>query len=818
MFNLNKKNSLEMMQGETFQYPLLPLRDVVVFPNMVVPLFVGREKSIKALEYAMSHEKEIFLSAQRDAKVDNPQKKDIYPLGTLGAVLQLLRLPDGTVKALIEGKQRAKVETFLDHPDFFMVHVSKISVEYQMSLESRALMRTVNEGFEEYAKLNDKIGKDLVATVSAIEDPARLADTIAAHLSLKIQDKQQLLELTNVNRRLEKLFESLRHEIDILKLEGRLKKRVKKQMEKTQKDYYLNEQMRAIQKEMGTKDDFKAELDELEKRIKRKRLSKEAHARVQQEFKKLKMMSPMSAEATVVRNYIDWILSLPWHDRTKDKMDIEEAEKILEEDHYGLEKPKERILEYLAVQTLTKKIKGPILCLVGPPGVGKTSLAKSVARATGRNFVRLSLGGVRDEAEIRGHRRTYIGALPGKIIQYLKKAKSNNPVFCLDEVDKMSTDFRGDPSAALLEVLDPEQNFAFNDHYLDLDYDLSEVLFITTANTLYSIPLPLQDRMEIIRLPGYTELEKLNIAKQFLVKKQVAQNGLKPKNISFTDQGILTIIQNYTKEAGVRNLEREISSICRKVAKEVVKKGDNAAIKVAGTSIHKYLGVEKFRHGRTEECDQIGVTTGLAWTDVGGELLQTEVAIMPGKGNLVLTGKLGEVMQESAQAALSYVRSRARQLRLPDKFYEEIDIHIHVPEGAIPKDGPSAGIALATSIVSAVTRKPVSHKIAMTGEITLRGRVLPIGGLKEKILAAHRGDVNKVLIPMENKKDIEEIPKKVLRKVEIVPVDHMDGVLKEALVLKKGEELFASADVCKPFCIEPVQEEIPNPIPEVTAH
>jgi ATP-dependent Lon protease len=808
-----------MLQGETFQDPLLPLRDVVVFPNMVVPLFVGREKSIKALEYAMSHEKEIFLSAQKDAKVDNPTKKDIYFIGTLGAVLQLLRLPDGTVKALIEGKQRARVETFLDHPDFFMVHVSKLSSEYQMNLESKALMRTVNDGFEEYAKLNDKIGKDLVSTVSAIEDPARLADTIAAHLSLKIQDKQELLELEDVNKRLEKLFESLRHEIDILRLEGRLKKRVKNQMEKTQKDYYLNEQMRAIQKEMGAKDDFKAELDELEKRIKRKRLSKEAHSRVKQEFRKLKMMSPMSAEVTVVRNYIDWILSLPWRDRTKDKMNIEEAEVILEEDHYGLEKPKERILEYLAVQTLTKKIKGPILCLVGPPGVGKTSLAKSVARATARNFVRLSLGGVRDEAEIRGHRRTYIGALPGKIIQYLKKAKSNNPVFCLDEVDKMSTDFRGDPSAALLEVLDPEQNFAFNDHYLDLDYDLSEVLFITTANTLYSIPLPLQDRMEIIRLPGYTELEKLSIAKQFLVKKQVAQNGLTPENIAFTDKGILTIIQNYTKEAGVRNLEREISSICRKVAKEVVKEGKDASIiKVGGKSIHKYLGVEKFRHGRTEESDQVGVTTGLAWTDVGGELLQTETAIMPGKGNLVLTGKLGEVMQESAQAALSYVRTRARQLRLPDKFYEKIDIHIHVPEGAIPKDGPSAGIALATSIVSAVTRKPVSHKIAMTGEITLRGRVLPIGGLKEKILAAHRGFVNKVLIPMENKKDIEEIPKKVLKKVEIIPVDHMDQVLKEALVLEKGEELFASEEESKPFRIEPVQEEITTPAPDVTAH
>ncbi|MBW1998797.1 MAG: endopeptidase La [Deltaproteobacteria bacterium] len=818
MFNINKKNPSDLFRIEKSQYPLLPLRDVVVFPSMVVPLFVGREKSIKALEYAMSHDKDIFLSAQKDAKIDNPTKRDIYPFGTLGTVLQLLRLPDGTVKALIEGRRRAKIEVYLDHPDFFMVHVRKLSPEYQLNLESKALMRAAIKSFEEYAKLNEKIGSDLVSTVSSIEDPSRLADTIAAHLSLKVQDKQQLLETEDVDRRLEKLFEKLRSEIDILKLEDRLKKRVKRQMEKTQKDYYLNEQMRAIQKEMGTKDDFKAELDELEKRIKKKRLSKEAHARVWQEFRKLKMMSPMSAEATVVRNYIDWILSLPWYDRTKEKMDIAEAEAILDEDHYGLRKPKERILEYLAVQSLTKKIKGPILCLVGPPGVGKTSLAKSVARATGRNFVRLSLGGVRDEAEIRGHRRTYIGALPGKIIQYLRKAKSNNPVFCLDEVDKMSTDFRGDPSAALLEVLDPEQNFAFNDHYLDLDYDLSEILFITTANNLYNIPAPLQDRMEIIRLPGYTELEKLNIAKQFLVKKQIEQNGLKPENVAFSDQAILTIIRNYTKEAGVRNLEREISSICRKVAKEVLKKGRDTKIKISATSIHKYLGVPKFRFGKTEEEDQVGVATGLAWTDVGGELLQTEAAIMPGKGNLVLTGKLGEVMQESAQAALSYVRSRARQLRLPDKFYEKIDIHIHVPEGAIPKDGPSAGIALATSIVSAVTRRPVDRNVAMTGEITLRGRVLPIGGLKEKILAAHRGDVLKVIIPMENRKDLEEIPKKVLKKIEIVLAEHMDEVLREALVLKEGEELFAPKDECEPFCIETSQKEPKPPVTEVTAH
>ncbi len=802
---------------EEILYPLLPLRDVVVFPHMVVPLFVGRDKSIKALEWAMSHEKEIFLSAQRDAKVDTPAQKDIYLFGTMGTVLQLLRLPDGTVKALIEGKQRARIEEFVPNQDFFMVKMKRF-YEDDADEQSVALMRAIAESFDEYAKLNEKIGKDLVSTISAIEDPCRLADTIAAHVTMKLRDKQEILQVEGLNPRLEKLFDKLRDEINILRLENRLKKRVKKQMEKTQKDYYLNEQMRAIQKEMGTKDDFKAELAELEKKIKRKRLSKEAHTKVWQELKKLKMMSPMSAEATVVRNYIDWIIALPWDERTKEKIDIQEAERILEEDHYGLKKPKERILEYLAVQGLTNKISGPILCLVGPPGVGKTSIAKSIARATGRNFVRLSLGGVRDEAEIRGHRRTYIGALPGKIIQYVRKAKTVNPVFCLDEVDKMSTDFRGDPSAALLEVLDPEQNNMFNDHYLDLDYDLSEVLFITTANTLHNIPLPLQDRMEIIRLPGYTELEKLNIAKQFLIKKQIEKNGLKDVAITFSDKAILAIIRNYTREAGVRNLEREIASICRKVAKEVLKKGKETRISINANSVHGYLGVIQFRFGKTEELDQIGVTTGLAWTDTGGELLQTEVAIMPGKGKLVLTGKLGEVMQESAQAALSYVRSRSRQLKLPDKFYESIDIHIHVPEGATPKDGPSAGIALATSIVSALTRKPVRHDFAMTGEITLRGRVLPIGGLKEKVLAAHRGLVNRVIIPEENMKDIEEIPKRILKKVELLPVAHMDDVLKKALVLGEGEEFFAPQEECEPFCLEAMQEQKPPVSDELTAH
>ena len=728
MFETMKNVRQEPTGNELLYYPLLPLRDVVVFPNVVVPLFVGRGKSIKALEYALSHNKEIFLAAQREAESDDPSPKDIYTFGTLGTVLQLLKLPDGTVKALIEGKERGQIQNFVERQGFFIVEVVKLGTTSAQNLETKAMLRAIHSSFEEYAKLNNKIGKEIVSAVTSIIDPGRLADTIAGHLALKVSDKQELLEAVELNVRLEKLFEKLAKEVDILRLEHRLRSRVKNQMEKTQKDYYLNEQIRAIQKEMGTKDDFKAELDELGKKIKKKRLSKEAHQRIRQEFKKLKMMAPMSAEASVVRNYIDWILDLPWNNKTKSRIEISEAEVILAEDHYGLEKPKERIIEYLAVQELTKKLKGPILCLVGPPGVGKTSLAKSVARATGRNFVRLSLGGVRDEAEIRGHRRTYIGAMPGKIIQYLKKAKTSNPVFCLDEVDKMSTDFRGDPSSALLEVLDPEQNVAFGDHYLDLDYDLSDVFFITTANNLYNIPVPLQDRMEVIRLPGYTEVEKLKIAKQFLIKKQIEQNGLEPSNISFTDQAILSIIRTHTSEAGVRNLEREISSICRKVAKEIVKKGRDKKIEIKTQSVQKYLGVGRYRYGRTEEKDAVGVATGLAWTDVGGELLQTEATIMPGKGSLVLTGKLGEVMQESAQAALSYVRSRAKQLKLPDGFYEKIDIHVHVPEGATPKDGPSAGITMATSLVSAMTGFPVNRNIAMTGEITLRGRILPIGG------------------------------------------------------------------------------------------
>ncbi len=812
MFTIIKRNM------EMSHYPLLPLRDVVVFPNVVVPLFVGRKKSIRALEYAMAHKKEIFLAAQKDASVDNPSPKDIYAYGTICTVLQLLRLPDGTVKTLIEGKHRGKIERYLDEDKFFMVEVIKLSDEYEFTKETEALIRSIREEFQEYAKLSNKINPEVVATVSAIDDPVRFCDTVAGHLSLKLKDKQELLEIQDLNKRLEKLLEKLSGEIEILKLEHRLKERVKKQMEKNQRDYYLNEQMRAIQKEMGTKDDFASDLDELEKRIKRKKLPKEAHARVRQEFKKLKLMAPMSAEATVVRNYIDWILSIPWYEKSKVKLDIKEAKKILDEDHYGLEKPKERILEYLAVQHLTKKNRGPILCFVGPPGVGKTSLAKSIARATGRRFVRLSLGGVRDEAEIRGHRRTYIGALPGKIIQFMRKAGTSNPVFCLDEVDKMSMDFRGDPAAALLEVLDPEQNYAFNDHYLDLDYDLSDVFFITTANSLHGIPLPLQDRMEIIRIPGYTEYEKLNIAKRHLIKKQIELNGLKPENIHFTDNAILTIIRHYTREAGVRNLEREIASICRKVAKKVLEQGRDIRIVITSKSVPKYLGVPRFRYGKSEEKDLVGVATGLAWTDTGGELLQIETTIMPGKGNLALTGKLGDVMKESAQAALSYVRSRSRQLRLPDNFYEKIDIHIHVPEGAIPKDGPSAGITLATSIVSALTRIPVSKDVAMTGEITLRGRVLPIGGLKEKILAAHRGGIKKVIIPYENKKDIEEIPKNILKKVELILVEHMDEVLKHSLVVEEGKTIFASEQEIQPFCVEEFFKEQKKETEEITAH
>ena len=776
--------------GSPSRVPLLPLRDIIVFPHMVVPLFVGRQRSIKALEEATQKQSLIFLSSQKDAKTNDPTEEDIYKIGTLGAVVQMLKLPDGTVKVLIEGKRRAKVARFIANPDFFLVDVEDAPEVIERNTEVEALVREVHTTFENYVKLKKKIPPEMVMSVSSIDEPGRLADTIVAHLGIKLEDRQNLLETINAAERLEKVLGHMRAEIEILEVERRIRSRVKKQMERSQKEYYLNEQMRAIQKELGEKDEFKNEIQEIEEKLKQKKLSAEAKDKVEKELKKLKMMSPMSAEATVVRNYIDWIISLPWNDFTDDKLDINEAERVLEDDHYGLEKVKERILEYLAVQSLVGKIKGPILCLVGPPGVGKTSLGRSIARATGRKFVRVSLGGVRDEAEIRGHRRTYIGALPGKIVQSMKKAGSSNPVFLMDEIDKMSTDFRGDPSSALLEVLDPEQNTSFNDHYLDLDYDLSKVMFITTANTLDRIPRPLQDRMEIIRIAGYTELEKLSIAKKYLLDKQKEANGLTADNLVFTDNAILGVVRHYTKEAGVRSLEREIAAICRKVAVEVVRRDRNAHIQVGSKSLHKYLGPVKFRYGKAETEVKIGVTTGLAWTELGGELLATEVTIMPGKGQLIITGKLGDVMQESAQAAMSYVRSRATELGLAKDFYQKLDVHIHVPEGAIPKDGPSAGITMATSLVSALMRLPVHNDLAMTGEITLRGTVLPIGGLKEKVLAAHRAGIKKVLIPAENEKDIEEIPATVLKTVELELVSHMDQVLKKALVLDDPESLF----------------------------
>ncbi|MBI3785442.1 MAG: endopeptidase La [Deltaproteobacteria bacterium] len=770
--------------GNGIRVPLLPLRDIIVFPHMVVPLFVGRQKSIRALEEAMNKQKFVLLAAQRDAKTNEPAESDIYSIGTLGTVVQLLRLPDGTVKVLVEGKKRAQVIRYLDESEYFLVLAEEIEEKCEKTTEVEALIRSVNSTFENYVKLNKKIPPEMIMSVAAIDDPARLADTIVAHLGIKLEDKQSLLEATNPAERLEKVLGYMRSEIEILEVEKRIRTRVKKQMEKTQKEYYLNEQMRAIQKELGEKDEFKNEIQELEDKIKQKKLSAEAREKVEKELKKLKMMSPMSAEATVVRNYIDWIMSLPWNEFTEDKIDIKEAEKVLEEDHFGLEKVKERILEYLAVQSLVGQAnKGPILCLVGPPGVGKTSLGKSIARATGRKFVRVSLGGVRDEAEVRGHRRTYIGALPGKIIQSMKKAGSSNPVFLLDEVDKMSTDFRGDPSSALLEVLDPEQNSTFNDHYLDVDYDLSKVMFITTANTLDRIPRPLLDRMEVIRIAGYTDLEKLNIAKRYLVSKQRDANGLAADNIEISDNAITSIIRHYTKEAGVRNLEREIAAVCRKCAVEILRRESGTKVQVTGRNLGKFLGTPRFRVGHAELEKKVGVATGLAWTELGGELLATEVTVMPGKGKLIITGRLGDVMQESAQAAMSYVRSRAEELGLPRDFYQHVDIHIHVPEGATPKDGPSAGITMATALVSALIRVPVRNDLAMTGEVTLRGRILPIGGLKEKVLAAHRGGIKTVLIPVDNEKDIHEIPATVARSIEIRLVDHMDAVLKQALAL-----------------------------------
>ena len=763
--------------------PLLPLRDVVVFPHMIVPLFVGREKSIAALESAMKTERGIFMVAQRTAQKDDPAEGDIYSVGTMGTIIQLLRLPDGTVKVLVEGKKRGVVKKYLPNEEYFLVAVHEVEEGAdQDRVKTEALMRNIREAFENYVKLSKKVHIEMIGTIASIDNPSKLADVIISHIGVKLEDKQKILEIFSVNERLEAIYELMLGEIEILEIEEKIKRRVKKQMEKTQKDYYLNEQMRAIQKEMGEKDEFRNEIAELEKKLKQKKLSEEAHKKVKQEIKKMQMMAPMSAEATVVRNYIDWLLDMPWGDKTENKHTLKESEAILEEDHYGLKQVKERIIEYLAVQTLVKKNKASILCLVGPPGVGKTSVAKSVARATNRNFVRLSLGGLRDEAEIRGHRRTYIGALPGKIVQLIKKAGSNNPVFCLDEIDKLSSDFRGDPSAALLEVLDPEQNNAFNDNYLEVDYDLSDIMFITTANILQTIPAALQDRMEVIRIAGYIEPEKLSIAKKFLVSKELEANGLTTDNINFSDGALLNIIRQYTREAGVRNMQREIASICRKVARQIVNEGSKNQIRVTSKAISKYLGVAKFRHGENEGKDEIGLTLGLAWTEAGGELLAIETSVMRGTGKLTLTGKLGDVMQESAQAALSYVRSRAEQFGLSENFYKEMDIHVHVPEGAIPKDGPSAGIAMATSIASAFIRKKVRGDLAMTGEITLRGRVLPIGGLKEKLLAAHRANLKTVIIPKDNEKDLVDVPANILKALEIIFVENVDEVLKAAFL------------------------------------
>jgi ATP-dependent Lon protease len=761
--------------------PLLPLRDIVVFPHMVVPLFVGRDKSIAALESALAMDRHIFLAAQRDAATNEPTEEDVQRIGTISHIIQLLKLPDGTVKVLVEGRVRGRVVHYLPNDRYLQVSVEEHAPARFAGPHSEALVRNVVTSFESFAKLSKKIPAELLGQVSSIEDPARLADVVAAHLPVKVSEKQSILELDSDRERLEKLLTVMEAEIEILEIERRIRGRVKKQMERTQREFYLNEQMRAIQKELGQGDEGRTELDELEEKVKKKGMSKEAAQKAHKEIKRLRMMAPMSAEATVSRNYVDWLISIPWQERTDDKLDIDAAEKILDEDHSGLEKVKERILEYLAVRKLVPKLKGPILCFVGPPGVGKTSLAKSIARAMGRKFVRMSLGGVRDEAEIRGHRRTYIGALPGKIIQHMKKAGTVNPVFLLDEVDKMSMDFRGDPSAALLEVLDPEQNHGFSDHYLDVDYDLSDVLFIATANMLPGIPAPLQDRMEIIRLPGYTEVEKLAIAREHLIRKKMEEHGLPQEKISFTDTAVLHIVRYYTREAGVRSLEREIAAICRKIAKEVVRNPAIEKVRVTPLSIKRYLGPSRYRYGEAEEKRQIGVATGLAWTEFGGELLLIETVIMPGKGNLKVTGKLGEGMQESAHAALSYIRSRAEQMGLEKDFYQKIDIHIHVPEGAIPKDGPSAGITMATALASALLKVPTRNDLAMTGEITLRGRVLPIGGVKEKLLAAHRGGIRAVILPADNQKDMSEIPPKIRKSLKVTFVRHMDEVIPAAM-------------------------------------
>ena len=768
------------LEDDSHGVPVLPLRDVVVYPHMVIPLFVGRDKSIVALDKAMGAGKRILLVAQKAADMDDPQPSDLYEVGTLATILQLLKLPDGTVKVLVEGSERALIDRF-NVGDHFSAEISTLVEEDRHDeREIDVLVRSIIAQFEQYVKLNKKVPPEILTSLSGIDEPGRLADTVAAHMALKLSEKQRILEIQDIKTRLEQILGIIEGEIDVLHIEKRIRGRVKQQMEKSQREYYLNEQMKAIQKELGEMEDAPNELADLESKIEKAGMTKEAKEKATSELNKLKLMSPMSAEATVVRNYIDWLLKAPWKKRSKVLKDLQKAEEVLEEDHYGLEKVKERILEYLAVQQRVRKLKGPILCLVGPPGVGKTSLGQSIARATNRKFVRMSLGGVRDEAEIRGHRRTYIGSMPGKIIQNLGKTGVRNPLFLLDEVDKMAMDFRGDPSSALLEVLDPEQNSTFQDHYLEVDFDLSDVMFVCTANSL-NIPAPLLDRMEVIRIPGYTEDEKLNIALRYLIPKQMKENGLKEEELHISKSAVLDIIQHYTRESGVRNLEREISKICRKVVKSLLLKPRETRVTVTPKSMEKYLGVRRFRFGKAEDNDQVGQVTGLAWTEVGGELLTIEAAVVPGKGKHSYTGQLGEVMTESIQAAMTVVRSRAKVLGIDEDFHQNVDVHIHVPEGATPKDGPSAGVGMCTALVSALTDIPVKGEVAMTGEITLRGEVLPIGGLKEKLLAAHRGGITTVLIPHENEKDLAEIPKNIKDKLTIVAVKWIDEVLEHAL-------------------------------------
>jgi ATP-dependent Lon protease len=780
--------------------PVLPLRDVVVYPHMVIPLFVGRERSIVALNKAMDAGKRILLVAQKAADLDDPQPSDLYEVGTLATILQLLKLPDGTVKVLVEGGERALIDRF-NVEDHFSAEITPLADEDRHDeREIDVLVRSIITQFEQYVKLNKKVPPEVLTSLSGIDEPGRLADTVAAHMALKLSEKQRVLEIQDIKGRLEQVLGIIEGEIDVLQIEKRIRGRVKQQMEKSQREYYLNEQMKAIQKELGEMEDAPNELADLEQKIEKAGMPKEAKEKAVSELNKLKLMSPMSAEATVVRNYVDWLVKAPWKKRSKVYKDLKKAEDVLEADHYGLEKVKERILEYLAVQQRVKKLKGPILCLVGPPGVGKTSLGQSIARATNRKFVRMSLGGVRDEAEIRGHRRTYIGSMPGKIIQNLSKTGVRNPLFLLDEIDKMAMDFRGDPSSALLEVLDPEQNSTFADHYLEVDFDLSDTMFVCTANSL-NIPAPLLDRMEVIRIPGYTEDEKTNIALKYLVPKQLKENGLKEKELKITEGAIRDIIQHYTRESGVRNLEREISKICRKVVKSLLLKPRKSRVLVTPKSMEKYLGVRRFRFGMAEDNDQVGQVTGLAWTEVGGELLTIEAAVVPGKGKLTPTGQLGDVMKESIEAAMTVVRSRASVLGLAEDFHQKVDVHIHVPEGATPKDGPSAGVGMCTALVSALTDIPVRSNVAMTGEITLRGEVLPIGGLKEKLLAAHRGGISKVLIPEENEKDLAEIPKNIKDKLDIVPVKWIDQVLDHALVhqpVPEGHKKDAESESKKP--------------------